>query len=172
MWLVYVIAAVLGGGFLLVQVLSGHHDVGGHDIDAGDHHAIHGPGILSTRSLMFGLTAFGLVGGPLQILGILTPGTALAVAVASATGASIASGWVFRAVGASSASGAAAFDELRGRPARVLVSLSRTQRGKIRASLKGHLVDLVAVTEGDEIGEGAEVTIVEVRDDVAHVVRA
>ena len=171
MWLVYIVAVVLGGGLLLIQLVSGHHDVGGHDVGVGGHHAIHGPGILSTRSLTFGLTAFGLVGAPLHILGIVSPGGALAVAAASAVAASVGSGWAFNTLGQASASGAAAFDELVGQQARVLVSCSRSERGKVRVSLKGQLVDLMATTDAAEIAEGTQVRIVDIRDDVAHVER-
>jgi hypothetical protein len=38
--------------------------------------------------------------------------------------------------------------------------------------LKGQQVDMLATTDDDSIPVGSEVLVVEVRDDVAHVVRA
>jgi membrane protein implicated in regulation of membrane protease activity len=171
MWLVYSIAVILGGGSLFIQIVSGHHDVGGHEVGTDHHHASHGPGILSLRSLTFGLAAFGLVGAPLHTLGVLGPVPALAVAVASGVAASFISAWALRNVWRSSVSGAAAFEELHGQPARVLVSCGPTQRGKVRVSLKGQLVDLMATTRGEEIEEGAPVTVVEVRGNEVQIER-
>ena len=171
MWLVYAIAVILGGGSLFIQVVSGHHDIGGHEVETDPHHPSQGPGILSLRSLTFGIAAFGLVGAPLHTLGVLGPIPALAVAVASGAAASFISGWAMRNVGRSSVSGAAAFDELPGQQARVLVSCGPTERGKVRVSLKGQLVDLMAQTLGDEIEEGAAVTIVEVQGSVVLIER-
>jgi membrane protein implicated in regulation of membrane protease activity len=171
MWLVYSIAVILGGGSLFIQVVSGHHDVGGHQVEMDNHDASHGPGILSLRSLTFGVAAFGLVGAPLDTLGVLGPLPALAVAIASGVAASFISGWAFRNVWRSSVSGAAAFDELHGQTARVLVSCGPTERGKVRVSLKGQLVDLMATTRGGEIEQGAAVTVVEVLGDEVRIER-
>ena len=65
MWLLYLLALILGGGMLLVQMLAGGD---GHDVDhdLGHVDATHphdGPGLLSIRSAMYGLFTFGLVGG-------------------------------------------------------------------------------------------------------------
>ena len=55
---------------------------------------------------------------------------------------------------------------------RVLVACARGSRGKIRVTLKGQQVDMLATTDDEAIPVGSEVLVVEVRDDVAHVVRA
>ena len=166
MWLVYLLALILGGGTLLVQMLSGlGHD---HDFGAG-HHPLHGPGLLSTRAVTFGLLDFGLVGGALHGFGILEPAWALATAVATALVTVLTVSLTFRTLDHPGASGAAAFDEAKGQVARVLVACAPGQRGKVRVELKGQTVDMVATTDHASVPEGASVRIVEVRGDVVHV---
>ena len=148
MWLVYAIALILGGGTVLLQVLAGaDHHIGAADASLDAHHAPTGPGILSTRSVTFAVFAFGLVAG-------------------------LVTGLAFRALGHEGASGEAGFHEAKGQRARVLVPCGREQRGKIRARIKGQLVDMMATTDEAQIGAGREVLIIEVKDDVAHVVTA
>ena len=159
-WLLYLTAVILGGGFLLVQLVSGHHDAFGHDFDP--HHPGGGE-FFSARSALFGLTAFGLVGAPLEGLRILGSLPTLAVAASSAIAASAGTAWVFRAVRRTSESGAAALEELYGQPGRVLVSCGPLERGKVRLSLKGHWVDLLATSRDAPIQEGARVRVVDVR---------
>jgi hypothetical protein len=171
MWLVYLIAVVLGGGSLLVQMFAGgdHGDAGhGFDLHADGAHP-DGPGLLSTRSLVYALFTFGFVGGLLHVPRVVEPRTALVIAVVAAVTVGVAVGYAFQSLGHAGASGAAAFDEVRGRRGRVLVACARGRRGKVRAQLKGHQVDLLATTDEEQIAEGAEVVIVDVRDGIAHV---
>ena len=170
MWLLYLVAVVLGGGILLVQMFAGgDHGDPGHGLDHGDASHPDGPGILSTRAVVYGLFTFGFVGGLLHIPRIVEPRVALGVAIASALAAGVGVGYIFQSLGHAGASGAAGLDELRGRKARVLVDCSRGQRGKVRVQLKGHQVDVLATTDEERIAEGAEVVIVEVQEGVAHV---
>jgi membrane protein implicated in regulation of membrane protease activity len=170
MWLVYLIAVVLGGGSLLVQMLvGGDHGDAGHGLDHGDVTHPDGPGILSTRSAIYALFTFGFVGGLLHGLRVVEPRAALGIAIVTALVAGAAVGYLFQALGHSAASGSARLDEATGRAARVLVACARGQRGKIRVALKGHQVDMMATTDEEHIAEGTEVVIVGVRDGVAHV---
>jgi len=173
MWLVYAIALILGGGTVLLQVLAGtDHHIGAAEASLDAHHAPTGPGILSTRSLTFAVFAFGLVGGLLQVLHLAAPGAVAGLAVASGVVAGLVAGLAFRTLGHEGASGQAGFHEAKGQRARVLVPCARAQRGKIRARIKGQLVDMMATTDEAQIGAGREVVIVDVKDDVAHVVTA
>jgi hypothetical protein len=170
MWLLYLIAVVLGGGILLVQVFAGgDHGDPGHGLDHGDAGHPEGPGILSTRSLVYALFTFGFVGGLLHVPRVVEPRAALAVAVVAALAAGALVGYVFQSLGHAGASGAAGLDEVRGRRARVLVACARGQRGRVRVQLKGHQVDMLATTDEERIGAGAEVVIADVREGVAHV---
>ena len=167
MWLLYLLALTLGGGTLLIQMLSGL----GHDVDHGwgMHHPLHGPGLLSTRTLTFGLLAFGLVGAPLHILGLARPAWAAALALAAGAAAALLAGLAFRTLGHPAASGAASLDEAKGQVARVLVACGRGQHGRVRVQLKGLAVDILATTDEEHVPAGASVRILDVRDDVAHV---
>ena len=169
MWLVYLIAVVLGGGSLLVQMFAGGDGHGDGFFDHADPGHPDGPGILSTRSAIYALFTFGLVGGLLHVPGLVQPTTALVIAVLSAIATTVAIGTLFRSLDDVGASGAARLDEVIGRPARVLVGCARGQRGKVRLQLKGHVVDVMATTDEERIAEGAEVVIIAVRDDVVHV---
>ena len=180
MWLLYAAAFLLGAGILLVQLLSGHGhgDVGhgdfGHDVatDGGGHHPTQGPGVMSIRSLSYGVFAFGFVGGTLHVLGLASPGVALAVGLASGAAAAVLVGLTFRQLGDPTVSGEAGLHEARGAAGRVLVACARGRSGKVRVSLKGQTVDILATTDEEEIPAGAEVVIEEMRDMVAHVSRA
>jgi len=176
MWLLYLLALILGGGILLVQLVGGgHHDGadhfgGGDHLGGPDHHPVGGPGVLSTRSVTYGLFAFGFTGTILHALRLTSPIAALALAAVSGVVVTLSVGTALRALGDPAASGEAALLEARGRPGRVLVRLSREQRGKVRVQIKGQTVDLLATTAGDELAAGAEVRVVDVRGDVAVVV--
>lgn len=173
MWLVYAIALVLGGGFVLLQALSGSdHHIGAAEAALDAHHAPEGPGLLSTRSATFAVFAFGLVGTALHLFRLASPSATAALAVASGAVAGLVAGLAFRTLGHPAASGEAGLHEARGQRARVLVPCARAQRGKIRARIKGQLVDMMATTDEAQIGAGREVLIVDVKDDVAHVVTA
>lgn len=172
MWLLYLLAFVLGGGILLIQLFSGHgHHVDLHDLDAGEH-SDQSPGLLSLRAVSFALFAFGLVGGSLHVPGLAPPWLALLLGLATSAATILTVGWTFRSLADPSVSGEAALHEAKGRRARVLMACTGEQRGKVRVSLKGQQVDMLALSSGTEIPEGTEVVIVEVSDEVAQVVPA
>ena len=170
MWLLYLLALVLGGGSLLIQLLAGGDE--GHDHAFGTHDHPDGPGLLSTRALVYALFTFGFVGLLLHVPGLAEPRVALGIAIVSALVAGLAVGQLFKTLSDTSASGAAAVDEARGRQGRVLVSCGRGRRGKVRMGLKGQTVDVLATTDAEHIAVGAVVTIVDVKDGVAHVAAA
>jgi membrane protein implicated in regulation of membrane protease activity len=178
MWLLYALALILGGGLLLVQLLGGgHHDGGDHfggsdHLGGPDHHPAQGPGLLSTRSLTYGLFAFGFVGAMLYSLSLVAPWAALAIAAAAGVAVTLAVGTTLRAVADPAASGEAALDEARGHTGRVLVPLSPGRQGKVRVQIKGQTVDLLATTAGGDLPAGTEVVVVNVRGDVAEVIAA
>jgi hypothetical protein len=174
MWLLYLLALILGGGILLVQLVAGsdHHGVD-HGLDHGDgSHPYEGPGLLSVRSATYGLFAFGLVGGALHVLGLASPGLALAGGLVTGALTTFFVGLTFKRLSDPTASGEASLHEVEGGSGRVLVACTKGSRGKIRVVLKGQQVDMLATTDDEAIPVGSEVLVVEVRDDVAHVVRA
>lgn len=177
MWLLYAVAFLLGAGILLIQLLSGHHGHDGafaHDIghDGGGHHATQGPGLMSMRSASYGVFAFGFVGGTLHVLGLTSPTAALVIGLVTGVAVMLLVGLTFQRLADPAVSGEAGFHEARGATARVIVSCARGREGKVRVALKGQAVDMLAITEEDEIPAGAEVVVTDVQDMVARVVRA
>ena len=106
MWLVYVLALVTGGGLLFVQAVSGGHEsaVAGHSPDVQHHGA--GPGLLSVRSFIYGLFAFGFVGAALHIPGLAGRLPAFLLALLSGAAATLLAGLTFARLGSAEASGA------------------------------------------------------------------
>jgi hypothetical protein len=170
MLLAYLVALILGGGILAVQLFSGaDHGVGaGHDFDA--HHPMQGPGLLSTRAVIFGLLAFGFVGAAITALRLAPPAVTFAVALAAGTAGGLIAGMTLQTLGHPDVAGGGHYDDAKGQTARVLVACAREGRGKIRVPLKGHLVDMMATTDEAHIPAGVSVRVVDVRDEVAHVV--
>jgi membrane protein implicated in regulation of membrane protease activity len=169
MWLVYLLALVVGGGLLFVQAVSGGHD----SMEAGPHpdvqHHGAGPGLLSIRSAIYGLFTFGFVGAALHIPGLTSRLAALALAATSGLAAALAAGFTFARLGSAEASGAASLLEAKGRRARVLLPCAPDRPGKIRLELGGQQVDMKATSGGALIPAGVEVVVVDVREDVARV---
>ncbi|HUG52536.1 MAG TPA: hypothetical protein VMR21_03000 [Vicinamibacteria bacterium] len=168
MWLVYLMALIVGGGLLLFQALTGGHAAEA-PYDAPDVHHGAGPGVLSIRSAIYGLFSFGFVGAALHIPGLTGKVTAFALAAASGVAATLAAGFTFATLGSPDASGAASFSEARGKRARVLLPCAADRPGKIRLELGGQQVDMKATCEGPPIAAGADVVVVDVHDDVARV---
>lgn len=164
MWLIYLVALIVGGGVLVLQMASGV----GHHFDHGIDHHPGGPVMLSPRAVTFGLMAFGMVGTPAQMLGLLSPVATFVVAALSGIGGAVLSGLTLQRLGDPAASGAASLQEARGQTGRVIVACVPGSRGKVRLSLKGMTVDVVAVSQ-TEIPVGATAWILDVHDDVAEV---
>ena len=177
MGLVYLVALALGGGFLAVQVfLSGHdqtdlHDLSGEGAGAGHGASDHSGGWLSPRFFTFAAFAFGFAGCLLHFLGLASPPLALGLSAAAGLGAGFLASGVFRALRRQDVSSSASLDEASGQLARVLLPCGPDQQGKVRVTLKGQNVDLIATADGP-VEPGTEVVVLDVKNDVARVVRA
>ena len=112
------------------------------------------------------------MGLALHVFRVTSPAATLGLAAASGAVAGLVAGVAFLTLGQRGASGEAGFHEAKGQRARVLVACARAQRGKIRVRIKGQLVDMLATTDEPQIDAGREVLIVDIHDDVAHVVTA
>lgn len=173
MGLVYLIALALGGGFLAVQMFLASHDGGDfHDADHDAGEGEHAGGWLSPRFFTFALMAFGLAGSGIHFLSLASA----PVTAGLATGAGLASGFlasaVFRTLKLKEASSSAALSEAAGKMGTLLLPCAADRPGKVRVTLKGQLVDLVAVPDEGPLSAGETVVVLDVKDDVARVVRA
>ena len=179
---VYIASLLFGGVLLGGSILGGHGDGGGHELGPVGHGD--GPGghdhdhqsnnrlpFLSLRFWAFAIAFFGLTGMALTIagtLGAITPVVAGAVGL----GCGLASARVLRSLTRNSVGLLGDANAHVGREARVLLPLSRGQRGKIRLQIGGTSTDLVAETEGDAaLVPGESALVVGIRGNVALVER-
>lgn len=197
MFFVYLFAAVAGCLLVLVSMVGGaHHDgsadgdgaslTGGAHDDAGasqGHPAHEGAGhpaglgaalgwLLSVQLWTYLLAFGGLTGLLLRSVAHvpepLAGGCALAVGLVSALGARA----VLRRALGSSDSGVVSHDRLVGSSAQVLIPAEPGGTGKIRLTARGQLLDLLArASDGGALPAGARVSILDVRDGTAEVLR-
>lgn len=178
------VGSLLFGGLLIAASLFAGHDtdvhVGDTDHgDGGDGHdqsqasawlSLFGLRFWSFAAAFFGLTGIllHLFGGP--VLAVVAPFIAAGVGIATGLGASI----TFRALSRETVGQLRGAGALIGREGRLLLPVSRGQRGKVRIAVPGSGdVDLVAeMDDGAALEAGTEVLIVDVRGNIAVVERA
>jgi len=191
---IYLFAAILGGGLLLLSVLAGGehdahgdasgldagHDVDhdlGHDSDAG--HDVHGGageivlGLFRPRNLTFFLAGFGLTGTLLTLLSPWSAGASLVPSLAMGFGAMVATHAMFTWLKRSDTAVDVVSDsDMEGCVGRVVVPIGPGERGRIACQLGEREVHLVAaLAEGytQELPPGREVVVLSVTDTIAHV---
>lgn len=188
---VYLFALILGGVLLGASILLGGKDFDADvdvdadaDADAGGH-AIDKDVVLdggdigfflwtfrSIRFWTFFLAFFGVTGLILRGLELVDSdwvglGLALGMGAASGLGAAGAIRWLSQ-----DESGAAASSrDYIGKSARVLVPVKKSGLGKVRVRIKGHTVDVLAVTDDESIGKGEEALIIEMDGEKARIAR-
>lgn len=155
----------------------GGPSAGHHDSAAAGEPATQGLGAalgwLWSVQLWTYLLAFGGLTGLLlrSVAGVAEPlagGCALAVGL----GTGLAARAVLRRVMNSSQSGTTSHDRLVGSSAQVLIPAAAGGTGKIRLTTAGHMLDLLArASDGGELPEGATVSILDVREGIAEVLR-
>jgi membrane protein implicated in regulation of membrane protease activity len=193
---VYLFTFALGGLLLLASIFLGDKD-GGHDADhelevkadaagpsnpgslahdgAGDHGAIAGlfSAFLSLRFWMFFLAFFGLTGLVLDGLDIVPdPNVALALALGMGLLTGEVTVYVFRRLAHSETSTAAGTHDYIGKSGRVLVAVGGGHLGKVRLTLKGTTVDVLATTDEERpFAPGEEALVIQMNDTTAVVAR-
>lgn len=178
---VYIIFAIIGGGLIVVSALgSGDHGHGGDvhagdtDLHGGDHDLSHGhddsgPGhhdgpwvpFFSLRFWTYMLGVFGLTG---LLLTLLTDAREPLIASLSAgTGflSGLVSAALVRWISTHEADSTTREKDLLGLRAKVTVPIREQQLGRIRTTVKGELLDLLATAEEPKaLPEGSEVVII------------
>jgi len=127
---------------------------------------------LSLRFYMFAAIGFGTVGAPVTAFGSNAPALTLVVALATGFGVGCLAAIGFRALGGNTLSSSASPDDLVGQVGRVLVACGESQMGKVRVTLRGQIIDLVATTDEPRIEPGEGVIVQEVRPGSVHVCAA
>jgi membrane protein implicated in regulation of membrane protease activity len=182
---VYVIAAIVGGGLVVVSALGGlgHHasldgsaDSAGHgdgsgEGHAGAHHDFWIP-FLSLRFWTYFTAAFGGMGLSLTFLGLSSEPVTGWVSAAVGASLGLTVSWIMRMLPRVTLHNTVLAEDFVGKEARVLVSGEGAQPGKIRASIKGELIDLLARREdGAPISAGETVVVIGLEGNEARVAR-
>lgn len=190
---VYLFSFALGGVLLLASILLGDKDTGHADADSElgqsggsghqglDHGVPHSHGslagvftaFLSMRFWMFFLAFFGLTGLVLDGLDLVaSSGLALGLALAMGLVTGQATVAVFRHLATSETSTAAGAHDYVGKSGRVLVAFGPGELGKLRLTLKGTTVDVLATSDEERrfvIGDSA--LVIQMNETTAVVAR-
>jgi hypothetical protein len=183
--------------------LGGHHDVGGdgvdfdHDFDAADHHfgdhdtdghdaeGAHDHdlgsesatswfvGVLSFRTIVAGMTFFGLAGLAANAHGA-HPAGSLAAAVAAGIAAIYSVAWTMRLLSRLKADGTVQIENALGSTAVVYLTVPEKQsgKGKITVTVQDRTMEYEAVTSHSALPTGMAVRIVSVVDPETVVVES
>jgi hypothetical protein len=172
--LLYLACLLAGGGVIVAQLALGHDSGGGHDVHhgAGDHDLTAWSLLASVRFWSFALLAFGLVGTLLTFLGLAGTVVTLVLGVLSGVGSGFTAAVVLHRLLSRSPQTGGSYADLRGQVGRVVVPVTPTGPGKVRVSVNGLSVDVVArAAEAFDVGEA--ILVLEVSGDgEALVVRA
>src|SRR5215207_4646329 len=182
---VFIVCAAVGGTLLLCQFLltllgiGDHHDVGhdiGHDVGhaGGDHgHDAHHQGdpghetmawlvgMLSFRTVMAGLTFFGLMGLIGTHQGWETPVT-LGSAVVAGASALFLVAWLMRTLYGLRGEGTVRVERAIGQPCTVYLSIPGQKQGvgKVQVNVQNRTVEYQALTAGASLPTGSKVVVV------------
>jgi hypothetical protein len=173
MFALYIFAAILGGGLLLIGMLGGEADGGdvvGVDMELGSQ----GAGwkhAFSFQAAAYALAAFGLTGSLLSWLGTPGPLTLLASAVMAVAGGALV-GLVFSWLKRNQGGFSEPSEHYIGGIGRAEIRIPSDGRGRIELVHRGRSFTLPAVSTGGEIDRYETVVILDVIDGVAHVDRA
>ncbi|MGE3809062.1 MAG: hypothetical protein AB7K24_30735 [Gemmataceae bacterium] len=188
----YLICAAIGGTILVCQfflsLMGGdHHDSDGgdshgfdadHDVEVEGHDAAHDAhdshdahhghswlvGVLTFRTMVAGLTMFGLTGMASLSSGMGTPLSTL-VALAAAAGAIFVLAWTMQGMHKLKADGTCRVERSVGRTGTVYLTVpgSKAGRGKVTVSVQNRTVEYQAITaHGEALPTGAKIVVVNV----------
>jgi hypothetical protein len=169
---------VLGGGFLLLSVLGGEAEAEFDiDVDTGDVSGGGGKGsdatrILSFRTVVYALFAFGATGVLLNRLGV-TGATGLVASVATGGVAGLGVGGLFAWLGRTESGDVPGDVSLVGLPAKVTLPLSGDVAGTVVVERGGRRIPLRALPHATASGDDPEgwtrVIVVDITDGIARV---
>lgn len=168
---IYIFAAILGGGLLLIGMLGGDGGDGvDADIDMGGK-ASTWTHAFSFQTAAYFLAAFGLVGSALTLVGAATVPTLL-VSVAMGLTVGTLVGVLFRWLKRSQSGFAESSDDYIGGVGRAEIRIPVGGQGRIALVHRGQSFTLPAVSAAEEIDRNEHVIVLDVVDGVALVDRA
>jgi len=162
----FLACAAIGGGILVLQLVLGLFGIhaGGHDLDAGHGHEVsEGLNLLSVRALSAGTAFFGVTGSA-ALAGGLPVWLATVAAAVVGLSATVAVGAIVRGMGRLESDGVVRIEGAIGSPGTVYLRIParRAGAGKVMLALQDRLVELRAVTAGQELPTGASVVVTDV----------
>jgi hypothetical protein len=179
----YLICAIVGGSLwicmFLMSLMGGGHEDGGHDASFDGHAESHGGadhdvsghegalawlvGLVTLRSLIAGLTFFGL-GGLAAQYADFSKLNSFGVAVACGLGGLIFMGLLMRMLTRLESEGNIRIEGAVGKVGTVYLTIpaNKTGAGKVTLKLQHRLVEFQAVSAGEELPTGREVVVVSV----------
>ncbi|MEQ1820940.1 MAG: NfeD family protein [Fimbriimonadaceae bacterium] len=172
---IYIILGVAGGGLALASAFLGGHD---HDGDVSHDHDHHGEGdagmwlpFLSLRFWTYGLMVFGLCGWLLTIEGSNPAPSILMISIITGVVMGTAVSYLMRILKRMQVDSNTNSADLLGMSALVTVPIRSNLEGKVRATVKGDLLDFLARSNDErEFASGEEVVIVAVENDRVRVI--
>ncbi|HRF58983.1 MAG TPA: NfeD family protein [Fimbriimonadaceae bacterium] len=178
----YIVTSIVAGALIVLSAVLGHSESGGdhdvsHDTDHGaDHDTDLGHGtwlpFLSVRFWTYALATFGLIGLLFTIFDLANAMTTLITAVGVGLGMGFAVSALIRLIRNVTAGDGTSDAELLGMPAKLLVPIKENQPGKIRTTIRGELIDMLAFSDGgNPIDSGEEVIILAIESDRARVAK-
>ncbi len=149
---IYVVLAIVGGGLLVLSMVSGAHDSGGHELSHADHGTEAAASIIgmvaSLRFWTYFCAFFGVAGLLLSLLAGLGSGVVLGLSLFMGLSAGVIIASLARALNRSQSTSTVGQAELAGRSGEVLVEIAPGRPGKVRLDLGGELLDLPAIADG------------------------
>jgi membrane protein implicated in regulation of membrane protease activity len=172
----YVFSAILGGVLVLVSIFAGHHDADAtldvdHDIDHGGHDLATWLPFFSLRFWTYFFAATGATGLLLTKFSGSSDPTVAAISLGTGLVCGLLVVFAVRYLSRYDSDSSTKVDDLLGMEARVIVAVRQDQPGKIRCTVKGETLDLLALAQDDTILEaGSEAIIVGMESDKARIV--
>jgi hypothetical protein len=127
---------------------------------------------LSLRFYLFAAIAFGAVGAPVAAFDLSSPGLTLGVALLTGFVVGALASLGFRLLGRETLSSGATAEELLGHVGLVLIACEKGRRGKVRLTVRGQTLDVLATTDEARIEPGMGVIVQEVHAERVHVCAA
>lgn len=175
MLLVYVVSAAVAGVLVLLSLVGSGHDLDGHMEFSADHSVDGGSDFwlpfFSLRFYTYFFASFGATGLLLHYFGGVgaVVGAWISVGVGLLTGLGVA--FAMRMLRITETTTSAKDRDVLGKEGTVLVPIRGMSPGRIRCTVKGDIIDFLAVTEDPEpIDAGQTVVVVAMENGRAQVV--
>jgi membrane protein implicated in regulation of membrane protease activity len=184
----YIIAAIVGGGLVIVSALFGGEtdhsvehdapgDLGSSDVDVHHGHdfhmseVLHWVPFLSLRFWTYFLMSFGLIGVILRLATDVPEPMTAWLAAGSGFAIGLSAMVLLRLAAKMEGDSSTRTEDLLGVQAKVVVTVRPDQMGKVRCRVKGDTLEFLALAHEEQTMEpGEDVVIVAIENDRARVV--